>query len=892
MKKMRLGKKLRSRVGRTAHEALQSGNKQLVTRLVIMLNFIRPRDRGVTEFQIKALLTHPVTTEQANRAADVATRSVRHAPTQRGVIALSEAILAKASHDVSTSSILKHLDVFDELDVSIAVPGLRLLATGLIDRGHNESSLVLERMSQVVRQEPTQRGVIALSEAILAKASHDVSTSSILKHLDVFDELDISMAFPGLRLLATGLIDRGHNESSLVLERMTGVNHRAATIFVHASMLRFGQIKAAARLAHDSRQWPWMTETVFTVLEADRALANRDPIRALALLETAKYEQPNAFDRGIMRSRLVKGDFERLLDQLQWMTKIVLTSLEANKSLAFDDQKKALSLLESLTTHRSSSFSRSYVTAAASAGRYERLLEYLDTCIHNLSPTVEAQFRFEANWALGKASAATAALAQIQKEDPLNPHRLRYELRLLALEHNDAVQQMIDRTHELEHQLSNFTTANITKLMACYEQLGCVQDVVRLAASVPNELLGPGSLVHVAKAQYFQRDFESALATLQILRGLRWRWDGDKLAARIQLEMGNASEALKMRAHRRPTSELDEVELHALLALGRFNEAFDLYLAPGDRQRLKQLFPVTAHLSGTLKSVDHRVIVMQSGPGDEIMLASLYAEASRYSKRMSATCEPRLEPLLRNSFPSIEFIPVRRLKSDDFGWRRDWPDRSEAEGLGLLLDDKALKVAKASDSVVMGRSLPSALGSARLPSAPYLRPSDEASARVSSLHRGRPLIGVAWRSEVRSPMRNIHYLEVSDLGELLPEGVDVICLQHDATAEELETLESMTKSLIDLQGIDLRNDFDSAAAVVNLCDVVVGIGTTIVELAGAVGTKAVLVQPTHFGTWRAQADDQDFWHRSMVVSAIDEPWNRIELIAKARAQLDLLLDSQ
>jgi len=574
------------------------------------------------------------------------------------------------------------------------------------------------------------------------------------------------------------------------------------------------------------------------------------------------------------------------------MNDSVFASLEAERALAIGDPMRALTALQSAKPERSSAFSRRYVIAALSAWDYEGTLGYLDETDHNLSPTDEAHFRFQAHWGLGQASEAAAVLAQVPLQHPLNIHTLRNMHRLSALVHKDAGEQMVERVRALENELTEATMNDITGLMASYAYLQCLDDIERLAASSPDDILGPASRIHLARARYANRDFEGAMAALQPLHGTWWRWDGDKLAARILFELGNASEALDNRSHRRPTTEFDEVEFHALLTLGRFEEAFDLYLSPADTQIVQQVFSGTAHVNGTLERVDHRFIIMQSGPGDEIMLASLYAQASRYSHHLSVTCEPRLEPLLRQSFPSIEFLPVRRLKSDDFGWRRDSPDRVKAGQLALLLDEKALKVAQGADSVVMGRSLPSALGSAGLPAARYLRPSHEAQAWAATLRRGRPTIGVVWRSEMQSSMRNIHYLKVDDLAPLLPGGVDVICLQHDVTAEEQVVLESITQSLIDLKGIDLRNDFDSAAAVLGLCDIVVGVGTTITELAGAVGTQTVMLQPTHFGTWRGQSsDNRDYWHESVLVPAVDEPWKSAKLIAKARSQLDLLLSS-
>lgn len=250
--------------------------------------------------------------------------------------------------------------------------------------------------------------------------------------------------------------------------------------------------------------------------------------------------------------------------------------------------------------------------------------------------------------------------------------------------------------------------------------------------------------------------------------------------------------------------------------------------------------------------------------------------------------------MLRQSCPGVDFVPVRRHRANEFGWKRDEPDRVAAGPLRSLLDAPALAVARSADSVLLGRSLPSAVRSGGLPASGYLTPSPEAEALVRSRLGSRPLVGVVWRSEMRSPIRDIHYLTVRDLADLLPTDVDIACLQHDVDDDELAALRGIVGGdVIDLSDIDLRDDFDHAAAVVAACDVVVGIGTTIVELAGAVGTSTVMVQPTHFGTWRARpGTDADYWHDSVVVAKVDRPWETESLVAKARQQLEAMLAEQ
>ena len=59
----------------------------------------------------------------------------------------------------------------------------------------------------------------------------------------------------------------------------------------------------------------------------------------------------------------------------------------------------------------------------------------------------------------------------------------------------------------------------------------------------------------------------------------------------------------------------------------------------------------------------HRVVISQNGPGDEIQLASTYPYLESASAKLTVFCEPRLESLMRRSFPSIDFVPTIRQTS-------------------------------------------------------------------------------------------------------------------------------------------------------------------------------------------------------------------------------------
>lgn len=687
-----------------------------------------------------------------------------------------------------------------------------------------------EMVGKVLLDHPSQRAANVLADAVLVMVAGGASAADVIRAAQPLLGTELRLALPGLRTLTTGLVNRGHSSVPDVVAHLVGVDHRAATELAHSVALRVGDHELATEIAEAAAGWRWMTAPVAAAMHAERALASSDVLSAMRILDDVPAE-------------------------------------------------------------RSAAFSSRYLGAAAVAGDHQRILDYLDSTVHNLSLAAEAHQRFEAYWALGDDSAALAALEDARRAEPMNGLLIRLAHRAMQEQYGDGSDRMLDEIRSLEGEMTDPTMADVTALMASYFHLESVDDVIRVARSTPDDLLGPGSRIHLARTRYILRDFAGALEALEPLHGSWWRWDGEKLRARILLETGDPESALALREHRPVSGGFDEVEFHALLSLRRHGEAFAHYLPPGDRRGLQRVFPRTAHVSGLLDPVKHRLVIAQSGPGDEIMLASLYEGVAEFSEHLTVTCEPRLAPLLRHSFPDIEFLPVRRLPPSELGCHQDVVDRREAGPLAPVVDASALAVGRSADSVMMARSLPEVLQSSGLPATRYLLPQGESVDRVRSRRDGRPLVGVVWRSEMRSPVRDIHYLTVGDLAPLLSPEFQVVCLQHDVTEEELRELNVIAEgALLDVAEFDLRNDFGAAAAVLACCDCVVGIGTTMVELAGAVGTPTVMIQPTHFGTWRADASTcADYWHRSVVVSNVERPWETPLLVEKAREQVQALL---
>jgi capsular polysaccharide export protein len=291
---------------------------------------------------------------------------------------------------------------------------------------------------------------------------------------------------------------------------------------------------------------------------------------------------------------------------------------------------------------------------------------------------------------------------------------------------------------------------------------------------------------------------------------------------------------------------------------------------------------------------NHRLVVTQNGPGDEIQLASRYPALQAESKTLTILCDPRLETLMTRSFPSIEFLPVERSTGRRIAGflAPSKPPRADND-LYDLLTQQAFSLARGCDRVVLGRSLQQVAVDCE-PADAYLRPD---ATLVESIRQRLPgqerLVGLCWRSELTSPFRDIHYLDVRELDPILAIDATFICVQHDATDEEriYLTCEGIRR-VIFVDEIDLRDDFESTAALLSQLDAVVGVATSMVELGAAVGTPSVLMQPTLFGSWRRiDSVGHDYWYSAMRIAGVAHAEDRLECVRQgAKFVREILTD--
>ena len=296
---------------------------------------------------------------------------------------------------------------------------------------------------------------------------------------------------------------------------------------------------------------------------------------------------------------------------------------------------------------------------------------------------------------------------------------------------------------------------------------------------------------------------------------------------------------------------LDEARLnraHAKLKLGRFAEAWPDY----DARKLTRsnyiprpyVFPEWRGEPLTGKTV---LVYAEQGLGDQVMFASCLPDLIARAGRCVLECTPRLERLLRRSFPGAT-LHAAEQSDVDTGWLAQVGPVDCQVALGSL---PGFFRRQWSD-------FPQHAGYLRADSARV----EHWRGRLCALGTG-PHIGISWRGGVTSTRRPLRSMQLSELRPLVQRKDAVfVSLQYGECHAEIEALLRSAGVRVHhwQEAID---DYDETAALVTALDLVISVQTAVVHLAGALGKPAWVLVPA-VAEWRyLQSGDSMPWYPSL-----------------------------
>ncbi|WP_255542550.1 hypothetical protein [Azospirillum sp. INR13] len=269
----------------------------------------------------------------------------------------------------------------------------------------------------------------------------------------------------------------------------------------------------------------------------------------------------------------------------------------------------------------------------------------------------------------------------------------------------------------------------------------------------------------------------------------------------------------------------------------------------------------------------------EQGVGDELMYSACYADLIARAGRVVVECEARLVDLFARSFPQAV---VRAATADPMdadchvpagslplrlGWglggfppREGWL-RADAAAVrrwrGWLggLDEFGSDCPTPTLPRWAGEGIKRLFG--RAVAVPPRPAGEDRWGPNSALN-----IGLCWRSGLRNALRDTNYAPLTDWAPILTlPGLRLVTLQYDDCEAELIEAEETFGIAIHRPPLDLRNDLDAAAALTAALDLVISAGTSVAEMAGALGVPVWRIGPA--GDWTALGTGCRPWYPSM-----------------------------
>ncbi|MBV2352141.1 tetratricopeptide repeat protein [Synechococcus sp. HK05] len=218
------------------------------------------------------------------------------------------------------------------------------------------------------------------------------------------------------------------------------------------------------------------------------------------------------------------------------------------------------------------------------------------------------------------------------------------------------------------------------------------------------------------------------------------------------------------------------------------------------------------------------LVIGEQGVGDQILYASLIQEAQSMCEKLEVRVDQRLVPLFRRSFSGN--ITIDCLKTLE--------QETSCDSHIAIADLARLFRHEVSDFPDNSHG--------------YLQADSTRSVELAEDLRGgcnHKLIGLSWNSEGRGYKNKSKSIALQKLATALHQiDAKLICLQYGNHHEEISSLRNAHGINIEtVEGLDLYNDIDGTAALINACDAVVSISNMTAHLAGALGKETHLLVP-------------------------------------------------
>jgi tetratricopeptide (TPR) repeat protein len=349
-----------------------------------------------------------------------------------------------------------------------------------------------------------------------------------------------------------------------------------------------------------------------------------------------------------------------------------------------------------------------------------------------------------------------------------------------------------------------------------------------------------------------QRNYDQAIGLFNKALGINPNLEGTVASlAETYVDMLQSEKAINILnqfINTNPSSVICNQSLALILLKGKeFKKGFKAYdwrLAPSAKNVKSR--PFTQELWKGNKEIEKKLLIwLEQGIGDEILSLNLIKYFQKLVNNCMIECEPRLESLLKRSFPSIEVFP------------RTNPPKLKTKNADLVcpiwsgakyfnLENESFKTSK-----------------------PLLKSNKQLTngfrKKYSSLAKGKKIVGISWSSG-----GNFSNLKTPPLNAWQPllsmQNIFFISVQYSPLKQDINQLSKFANENLYLdKTFDSLSEIDTAASQISSLDAIITVSNTIAHLSGALGKPVGTIVPYGRGSfWYWFKDTEDsIWYPSM-----------------------------
>ncbi|WP_150526521.1 tetratricopeptide repeat protein [Roseibium sediminis] len=426
----------------------------------------------------------------------------------------------------------------------------------------------------------------------------------------------------------------------------------------------------------------------------------------------------------------------------------------------------------------------------------------------------------------------------------------------------------------------------IAEMARCQSELKEYQTAENLLVAALKAFPTSGKLKHELARLYFtlSRNADGLPLAQEAVRDNSEDHQRQVTLAVIYLKLGNTKMALKhlTEAKRLTQGIITNIDWNislTYLAMGDLEKGWDLHgnrlVGKGVPGVVKRRFPDHPVWQGEDISDKTILVWTDQGLGDTIKGGTMLPELIERAGNVIFEGPPKILDLFRRSFPQIT------CRS---------PHVTNDGKLHPTKEDFDYQVC----STDLARYFRRSLGDFKTRNWPvYAFDKDLASRFQQQLGdvSGKKVVGIGWRSKNLDAYRIRYYLSAPQFRPIIDELDDVVIvnLQYMAIQRELDYFkQTLSIPFHAVEGADLFDDMEAAAAVTALCDVVVSVTSSVADLAGALDVPTVRFGPFEPPFLLGQQNPP--WYPSIEYMITDE-YRPVEMmVPEIRAHLIDLLD--